>query len=71
MQAYILAHAEQLPEGSSDIFSKDDLALCVNPIPLAKINKKLKSYKTHRSVADINRSTVRVIMEQAGVVGPQ
>ena len=65
MQAYILAHSEQLPGDKQAEFSFEDLKRCVNPIPLAKINLKMKSYKTHRSVADINQGQVRVIMAKA------
>ena len=65
MQAYVLAHAEQLPTDQQASFDTAQLEQCVNPMPLAKITKTMKSYKSHRSVADINRATVRVILEQA------
>ena len=62
MQAYLLAHEEQLPNQKRAEFAADDLAKCVDPIPLAKIKEQRRKYKTHRSAADINKGQVKVIM---------
>jgi hypothetical protein len=62
VQAYILAHAEQLPITKRSSFNKEELEKCVDPVPLAKINTLKKQYKTHRSVADTNKGQVQIIM---------
>ena len=53
MQAYVLAHSEQLPSDQQAQFEAEDLKKCVAPVTLAQIEKLKKQYKCHRSVADI------------------
>ena len=66
MEAYLLAHAEQLPpEKQTDGCNLEDLKGCVQPIALKKINKIRKACKTHRSVADISAGQVKAIMAAA------
>jgi hypothetical protein len=64
-RAYLLAHAEKGDLDLSSGLSVEALKACVDTVSYAKLQKMQRDFKTHRSVADINISEVRMIVAEA------
>jgi hypothetical protein len=62
MLAYLAVHAEKGKLNLDGPLSIDDIRNCVDVVAYSKVEKMRKNFKTHRSVADINGSDVRMIV---------